>query len=170
MDDRMPTSFSSDQGTVGQGSVSFLTIISRSTFIPMPQTCRWDTIGKTGSFLPEGYFRVTHIVESIFAYDYSIGDEVLRLVYHPDKLEPRTVGPYTITRVHTNGTLSIEVSPGVIERMNVRRVKPYRRWELSPLSYEHDHGNHWEAECDVSGVRTLHSRVWLDWYRWILRI
>jgi transposase InsO family protein len=62
-----------------------------------------------------------------FAYDYSIGDEVLRLVYQPDKLEARAIGPYTITRVHSNGTLSIEVSPGVIERVNLRRVKPYRR-------------------------------------------
>jgi hypothetical protein len=46
-----------------------------------------------------------------FAHDYAVGDEVLRLAYRPDKLEPRAFGPYTITRVHTNGTLSIEVSP-----------------------------------------------------------
>jgi hypothetical protein len=62
-----------------------------------------------------------------FAYDYAVGDEVLRLVYQPDKLEPRAVGPYPITRVHTNGTLSIEVSPGVVKRINIRRVKKYRR-------------------------------------------
>jgi transposase InsO family protein len=62
-----------------------------------------------------------------FAHDYAVGDEVLRLAYRPDKLEPRAFGPYTITRVHTNGTLSIEVSPGVVERINIRRVKPYRR-------------------------------------------
>jgi transposase InsO family protein len=62
-----------------------------------------------------------------FSYDYRQGDEVLKLVYNPDKLEPRATGPYTITRVHQNGTLSIELSPGVIERINVRRVKPYHR-------------------------------------------
>jgi transposase InsO family protein len=62
-----------------------------------------------------------------FSYDYKIGDEVLKLVYNPDKLEPRAVGPYPITRVHTNGTLSIQISAGVIERINIRRVKPYRR-------------------------------------------
>jgi hypothetical protein len=32
-----------------------------------------------------------------FAHDYAVGDEVLRLVYQPDKLEPRAVGPYPIT-------------------------------------------------------------------------
>jgi hypothetical protein len=36
-------------------------------------------------------------------------------------------GPFSITRVHTNGTVTIETSPGVVERMNIRRLKPYRR-------------------------------------------
>ena len=62
-----------------------------------------------------------------FSYDYKIGDEVLKLSYKPDKLEPRATGPFVISRVHTNGTLSIELSPGVEERINIRRVKPYRR-------------------------------------------
>jgi hypothetical protein len=58
-----------------------------------------------------------------------VGDEVLRLVYRPDKMEPRAVGPYRITRVHSNGTITIELSPGVVERINIRRVKPYHRWK-----------------------------------------
>jgi transposase InsO family protein len=62
-----------------------------------------------------------------YSVDYQVGQEVLKLVYKPDKLEPRATGPYRITRVHHNGTLSIELSPGVIERINVRRVKPYHR-------------------------------------------
>ncbi|KAG7346017.1 reverse transcriptase RNA-dependent DNA polymerase [Nitzschia inconspicua] len=60
-----------------------------------------------------------------FSYDYAIGDKVLKLVYNPGKLEPRAKGPYSITRVHANGTLSIQLAPGVIERINMRRVKPY---------------------------------------------
>jgi hypothetical protein len=62
-----------------------------------------------------------------FSYDYAVGGEVLKLVHNPDKLEPRAIGPYLITRVHTNGTLSIQIAEGVIERINIRRVKPYRR-------------------------------------------
>jgi transposase InsO family protein len=61
-----------------------------------------------------------------YAYDYQQGDQVLKLMYQPDKLAPRAIGPYPVTRVHTNGTLSIELSPGVIERINIRRVKPYK--------------------------------------------
>ena len=63
-----------------------------------------------------------------YSRDYTIGDEVLKLVYQPDKLDPRATGPYRIDRVHTNGTITIELSPGVLERINIRRVKPYRRW------------------------------------------
>mmetsp|Transcript_89531 Transcript_89531/g.175229 ORF Transcript_89531/g.175229 Transcript_89531/m.175229 type:complete len:1053 (-) Transcript_89531:4218-7376(-) len=62
-----------------------------------------------------------------FSYDYAVGEEVLKLVYRPDKLEARAEGPYPIERVHTNGTLTIRLNPRVIERINIRRVKPYRR-------------------------------------------
>jgi transposase InsO family protein len=62
-----------------------------------------------------------------FAYDYQPGQEVLKLRYKPNKLEPRADGPYRIERVHTNGTLTIRLAPHVIERISIRRVKPYRR-------------------------------------------
>jgi transposase InsO family protein len=62
-----------------------------------------------------------------YSRDYAMGDEVRKLVYQPDKLDPRATGPYRIDRVHTNGTVTIEISPGVLERINIRRVKPYRR-------------------------------------------
>ena len=62
-----------------------------------------------------------------FSYDYSIGDEVLKLSYKPDKLAPRATGPFRIEQVHANGTLTIRIAPAVIERISMRRVKPYRR-------------------------------------------
>lgn len=62
-----------------------------------------------------------------FAYDYAVGQQVLKLVYKPSKLQPRAEGPYEITRVHTNGTITIRLTPYVIERINIRRVKPYRQ-------------------------------------------
>jgi hypothetical protein len=37
------------------------------------------------------------------------------------------MGPFNITRVHANGTVTIALAPGVIERVNIRRIKPYRR-------------------------------------------
>ena len=60
------------------------------------------------------------------AIDYKIGDQVLKLVYQPDKLEPRAIGPYPITQVHANGTLTIRLSQHVTQRVNIRKVKPYK--------------------------------------------
>ena len=62
-----------------------------------------------------------------FSYDYAVGDEVLKLKYKPTKGDPRGTGPFPVERVHTNGTLTIRISPHVIERISIRRVKPYRR-------------------------------------------
>ena len=62
-----------------------------------------------------------------FSHDYVIGDQVLKLTYKPNKLQPRAEGPYPIEQVHTNGTVTIRTSPFVIERINIRRIKPFRQ-------------------------------------------
>ena len=62
-----------------------------------------------------------------YSYDYNVGDEVLKLKFQPDKLEPRAEGPFRVERVHANGTLSIRLQPGFIERISLRRLKPYLR-------------------------------------------
>ncbi|KAL7523773.1 hypothetical protein ACHAXR_000318 [Thalassiosira sp. AJA248-18] len=58
-------------------------------------------------------------------YDYASGQRVLKKVHNPTKLGVRTSGPYTIDRVHVNGTITIQLRPGVSERINVRRIIPY---------------------------------------------
>ena len=59
-------------------------------------------------------------------YDYASGQKVLKMVHDPTKLGVRTSGPYTIERVHVNGTITIQLRPGISERINIRRVIPYR--------------------------------------------
>jgi hypothetical protein len=61
------------------------------------------------------------------SHDYQPQDEVLILAYKPDKLAPRATGPFVIERVHANGTVTIRRSPHVTERINIRRLRPYRR-------------------------------------------
>ena len=58
-------------------------------------------------------------------HDYTIGDQVLKLVYKPNKLEPRAEGPYRINQVHANGSVTVQLTPLTSERLNLRRVKPY---------------------------------------------
>ena len=59
------------------------------------------------------------------SYDYEVQQQVLKKRFEYTKLGDRWEGPYPITRVHTNGTVSIQLAPGVTERINIRRVKPY---------------------------------------------
>jgi RNase H-like domain found in reverse transcriptase/Integrase zinc binding domain len=57
-------------------------------------------------------------------HDYKIGDWVSLIVPNPAKLDPRTVNRFQITQVHVNGTVTIQRSPTVTERINIRRLKP----------------------------------------------
>ena len=40
-------------------------------------------------------------------------------------MKPLFTGPYAITQVHTNGTVTIRLSDNVTERINIRWIKPY---------------------------------------------
>ena len=59
-------------------------------------------------------------------YDYMMNQKVLKKLHDPTKLGLRTSGPYKMTKVHVNGTLTIELRAGVTERINIRRVIPYK--------------------------------------------
>ena len=52
-------------------------------------------------------------------FDYQVNNKVLKKVHDPTKLGIRTEGPYKITRVHTNDTLTMELRPGITERINI---------------------------------------------------
>ena len=59
-------------------------------------------------------------------HDYMVGDQFLIIAYKPNALEARANGPpYTITQVHSNGTVSYGLNEEVIDRINIRRIKPY---------------------------------------------
>lgn len=61
-------------------------------------------------------------------YDYKIGGQVYELVRKRNettrKLETYYRGPYAILQVHTNGTLTIQRTPTVIDRVNIRLLRP----------------------------------------------
>lgn len=59
-------------------------------------------------------------------FDYTIGQQVMIKKWNPDKLGERTVGPFNITQVHVNGNVTIQRAPHVFERINIRRILPYR--------------------------------------------
>ena len=59
-------------------------------------------------------------------YDYQPGQKALKLVYKPKKLDPQAEGPYNINKIHTNGTVELQLTDDLTERINIRRIKPYR--------------------------------------------
>ena len=59
-------------------------------------------------------------------HDYQPGERALKLATDNKKLDPTTLGPFTIERVHTNGTVVLRLNDHVTECINIRRIKPYR--------------------------------------------
>ena len=59
--------------------------------------------------------------------NYRVGDEVLIIQHKPTKMAARAVGPFVITEVHVNGTVTIQRKANVFERISIRRIKPYNR-------------------------------------------
>lgn len=60
-------------------------------------------------------------------HQYQPHNLVLLSETQPTKLQQRFKGPYTITQVHDNGTVTIQLHNNITQRINIRRIKPYYR-------------------------------------------
>ena len=61
-------------------------------------------------------------------HDYQPGDECLALdPTATGKLDTRYLGPFRIVHTHTNGTVTIQRTPHVTDRVNIRQIRPYHR-------------------------------------------
>jgi hypothetical protein len=59
-------------------------------------------------------------------HDYAPQQRILKKCWKPRKLDERTSGPYRVLQTHVNGTVTIGLRPGVSERLNIRRIIPYK--------------------------------------------
>jgi hypothetical protein len=61
-------------------------------------------------------------------HDYKPGDECLILDHEAtSKLDTKYIGTFTIVHAHVNGTITIQRTPHVTDRVNIRQVQPYFR-------------------------------------------
>ena len=60
-------------------------------------------------------------------HDYQPNEQAYKVVYKPNKLGQRLIGPYPIVRSHINGTVTLNLGNGVTERINIRRIRPFRQ-------------------------------------------
>ena len=102
------------------GSLAF----SRDMFLNIPLIADCQTIAaRREQFVNENLRRANAKRRQ---FDYAAGQQVLKKVHDPTKLGVRTSGPHRVRRVHANGTLTIDLCPGVTERINIRRLIPYK--------------------------------------------
>jgi len=60
-------------------------------------------------------------------YNYAPQQMVLKEKWKPKKLGKRTSGPYKIVQVDVNGTVTIQLRPGLTKRINIRQIIPYKQ-------------------------------------------
>ncbi len=97
---------------------------ARDMFLNMPLIADWQAIAHTREHHVNENLQFTNRKQHQF--DYDPGQQVLKKVHNPTKLEAKTEGPYTIERVHVNGNLTILLLERITERINIHRVLPYR--------------------------------------------
>jgi hypothetical protein len=100
-------------------------VFRRDMFLNIPLIANLQTIQDRRQLLIDENLRRQNLKRRSF--DYSINQEVLLKVPQPRKLDDKAIGPFLITRVHVNGTVTIRQTAHVTERVNIRRVLPYRR-------------------------------------------
>ena len=126
VDDALATAMHSMRAnvTTALGSSPGALVFGRDMFLNVPLVADWVTIAARREQLVNENLRKANLKR--ISHDYAVGDRVLKKVWQPTKLGERTHGPYAITRVHTNGNVTLKLSEGVTERVNIRRIKPYR--------------------------------------------
>lgn len=99
-------------------------VFNRDMFLNVPLIADWKAITKKREHLVnENLMRENNRRRQ---YDYQPNQKVLKKSCNPRKLGEQTSGPYVITQVHTNGTVTIALNDNTSERINIRRVIPYK--------------------------------------------
>ena len=63
------------------------------------------------------------------SHDYQPKQKVVIIHKDADKLAESTSGPFEIEKVHVNGTVTLRIAPGITDRYNIRRIRPYHEPE-----------------------------------------
>ncbi len=96
---------------------------NRDIFLNIPLIADWHaTTLKREHLINENLMREN---QKRRRYDYAPQQKILQTTWKPRKLGLRTTGPYTILRTHVNGAVTIELRPGISERLNIRRIILY---------------------------------------------
>jgi len=99
-------------------------VFNRDMFQNIPLIANWHAITQRQEHLiHENLLREN---QKRRRHDYAPQQRVPKKCWKPCKLDTRTSGPYRILQTHVNGTVTIELRPRVSERLNIRRIIPYK--------------------------------------------
>ncbi len=100
-------------------------VFNRDMFLNIPLIVDWHAITQRREHLiHENLLREN---QKRRGYNYAPQQLVLKKKWKPKKLGKRTSGLYKIEQVHVNGTVTIQLRPGLTERINIRRIIPYEQ-------------------------------------------
>jgi hypothetical protein len=86
-------------------------------FLNIPLIADWHAITQKHEHLIKEYLMHENLKGK--HYDYVPNQKVLKKRHKTGKLGQKTSGPYKIIQTHLNGTVTIELTPGISERMNI---------------------------------------------------
>jgi hypothetical protein len=100
-------------------------VFDRDMFLNIPLIVDWHVITQRREHLiHENLMREN---QKRRGYDYAPPQMILKKKWKPKKLGKRTSGPYKIVQVHVNGTVTIQLRPGLTEIINSRQIIPYKQ-------------------------------------------
>ena len=96
-------------------------VFNRDMFLNIPLIADWHAITlKREHLIHENLLREN---QKKRRYDYVSQQRVLKKCWKPCKLDERTSRPYGVLQRHVNGTVTIELRPGVSERRDLKYDK-----------------------------------------------
>ena len=104
------------------GSSSGSAVFGRGMLFDIPYTADWADIGKRR----QEQVDKSNMLENKrrLDWDHKVGDKVLIVKKGIIRNIENPNGPYTITQVHTNGTVRIQRG-AISERIHIRKLHPY---------------------------------------------
>ena len=105
------------------GSSPGALVFNRDMFLNIPLMADWQMLTKKREHLVNENLRRANLKRRLF--DYKVNQKVLKKLHQPTKIGEWFEGPYNLEQVHVNGTVTMQLCPGVTERINIRRIIPY---------------------------------------------
>ena len=98
-------------------------VFQRDMLLPIPVLANYNLVRERRQAVIDDNNRRANLRRHF--RDFQVGDQVLLIKRGGSKLAAKATGPYPILQIHVNGTITIQRSANVQERVNIRRVKPY---------------------------------------------